>query len=165
MRSFGLTTHRASCDAPLRSTWQLDPNPVLGVSDLEGPTVLRVRGPVFHTAPGATQRIAARSFRSHSAEEGWGVLWAGITEEAAEDAVSPSDAIEWFVSSGSHEEPGPWYLRRWAVWIARSGSRADDVSVFELERELRMLPPPWRAGREVLGQYLMSVAPPRQCGR
>jgi hypothetical protein len=86
-------------------------------------------------------------------------MWNGATGDTADDEVSPNDAIDWFVWNGSDEEPGPWHLRRWAVWFVRSGNRADYASVFELERELRMLPAPRWANREVLAQDVVSAAP------
>lgn len=86
-------------------------------------------------------------------------MWTRITEDAAADEVSPSDAVEWFVANGADEEPGPWHLRRWQVWFARAGNRANYLRVCEIGQELRMLPPPRRAAREVLLQDLVSEAP------
>jgi hypothetical protein len=91
-------------------------------------------------------------------------MWTGMTEDAADDEVSPSDAVEWFVANGADEEPGAWHLRRWEVWFARAGNRADYVGVCEIGQELRMFPPPRGAGREVLVQDLVSEAP-RRCDR
>jgi hypothetical protein len=82
----------------------------------------------------------------------------GTTESAIDDEVSAGDAIDWFVSNGATPSPGAGYLRRWEVWVARPGNRTDYVRVVEMERELRLLPPPWREGRQVLVQDLVSDA-------
>jgi hypothetical protein len=79
-------------------------------------------------------------------------------EDAVDDEVSPSDAVEWFAFNGSDQRTSSRYLRRWEVWVARPGNGADYVSVVEMERELRLLPPPGREGRQVLVQDVISEA-------
>jgi hypothetical protein len=82
----------------------------------------------------------------------------GLIEEAADDEVSPTDAVEWFVANGAGEEPDSRDVRRWEVWVARPGNNADYVNIVEMERELRLLPPPRREGRQVLVQDVISEA-------
>lgn len=139
----------------MRSTLQLGLNPRSGVSDLEGPTVLRVRKRSHRC--GAGQGIAARDLLSHTElKEGGHVD--GLIEEAVDDEVSPTDAVEWFVANGAGEEPDSRGVRRWEVWVARPGNNSDYVSIVEMERELRLLPPPRRESRQVLVQDVISEA-------
>ena len=105
---------------------------------------------------GAGNRSA--EFLSHTELKMEGGHVDGLVQEAADDEVSPTDAVEWFVANGAGEEPDSRDVRRWEVWVARPGNYADYVSIVEMERELRLLPPPRREGRPVLVQDVISEA-------
>lgn len=73
-------------------------------------------------------------------------------KEAADDEVSPNDAIDWFVANGSDRAPDSRHVRGWEIWLAGSGNVEEYVGVVEMELQLRDLPPPRRTTRKMLEQ-------------
>jgi hypothetical protein len=78
-------------------------------------------------------------------------MWMGM-KEAADDEVSPNNAIDWFVSNGSDEAPSAGLVRGWEVWFGGSGNVEEYVGVVEMELQLRLLAAPRRTSREMLEQ-------------